>query len=260
MEIKIMVATHKEYQMPDDSMYLPIFVGSIGKENICNYQRDDEGKNISSKNPYFCELTALYWGWKNLDADYIGLAHYRRHFKSFIKSKKSSAFECVITKQQVETKLQKNDILLPKKRNYIIENLYSHYAHTLYVEPLDITREVIQELSPEYIRAFDKLKTRTSAHMFNMFIMKKDLFDEYMSWLFAILFELENRIDISTYDAFHARFYGRISELLLDVWLYTKGYPYEEVSVMYMEKINMKKKVLSFLNAKFRHEKYGSSF
>ena len=77
--VKIIVAAHKPYEMPTDSMYIPVHVGAFGKENI-GYQRDDEGENISGLNPYFCELTGLYWAWKNLDADYIGLIHYRRYF------------------------------------------------------------------------------------------------------------------------------------------------------------------------------------
>ena len=46
MDIKIIVATHKKYWMPDDPMYLPVHVGSAGKESI-GYQRDDEGENIT---------------------------------------------------------------------------------------------------------------------------------------------------------------------------------------------------------------------
>ena len=34
---------------------------------------------------------------------------------------------------------------MPKKRNYYIETLYSHYEHTMFVEPLDITGEIIKE-------------------------------------------------------------------------------------------------------------------
>lgn len=260
-KIKIIVATHKKYQMPSDKMYLPVQVGKEGKENI-GYQPDNEGDNISSKNPYFCELTGLYWAWKNLDADYIGLAHYRRHFSinKVIPRNENKKFECILKQDETDKILDNTDIILPKKRNYYIENLYSHYEHTMFIEPLDETRKIIQEKYPEYLEEFEKLHKRTSAHMFNMFIMKKEILNDYCTWLFDILFELEKRIDVSQYDSFHARFFGRVSELLLDVWINKNGLNYKEVKVIDIENVNWLKKGSAFLMAKFTGKKYGKSF
>lgn len=257
MKVSVIIATHKKYGMPKYKYYMPLHVGKEGKDDL-GYKGDNTGNNISKKNPNYCELTGLYWAWKNLKSDYIGLAHYRRHFKGNTKSK--NKFEQVLSDKEINELLRKNDIILPKKRNYYIENLYSHYEHTLHIETLDITGEIIKEKYPKYLKEFDLLKTRTSAHMFNMFIMKKEIMDEYCKWLFDILFELENRIDTSKYDSFHARFYGRVSELLLDVWLNTNGYKYTEVPVMSMEKVNWWKKGTSFLKAKFLGKKYDKSF
>lgn len=257
-KITVLVATHKKYNMPTDKMYLPIHVGASGKEKI-GYITDETGDNISLKNPYFCELTGMYWAWKNIDSDYIGLAHYRRHFASN-KVDKKDLFNSVLSFDEANELLNNTDIVVPKLRKYYIENLYSHYADTLYIEPLDITGKIIEEKYPKYKKEFDKLHMRTSAHMFNMFIMKKEKFDEYCNWLFDILFELEKRVDNSKYDTFHARFYGRVSELLLDVWLNTNGYTYKEIKVISMEKVNWWKKGTSFLKAKFKKEKYGKSF
>ncbi len=261
-DIKIIVAAHKKYQMPEDKIYIPMQVGAEGKEKIKEYIQDNTGSNISSKNPNFCELTGLYWAWKNLKADYIGLVHYRRYFTMKNKTSKTEKekFKIVLSQKETEEKLQNIDVILPKKRMYYIENLYSHYAHTMYVEPLDETRKIIEEKYPEYLEEFDKLHKRTSAHMFNMFIMKKEILDEYCNWLFDILFELEKRTDASKYDGFHARFYGRISELLLDVWINKNQIKYEEVKVMDMQKVNWLKKGTSFLMAKFTGRKYGKSF
>ncbi len=256
-DIKVIVATHKKYQMPNDDMYIPVFVGAEGKEAIEGYQCDNEGENISSKNPYFCELTGLYWAWKNLDSEYVGLAHYRRHF-TFCK--KDDKFDSVLNKNEADRLLKNCDILLPKKRNYVIENLYDHYAHTLYVEPLDLAGEIIKEKYSEFYPEFRKLKQRKSSHMFNMMIMKKEILNEYCEWVFKILFEVAERVDPSQYEAFHARYPGRISELLLDVFINTKGYKYVETAVMDMEPINWFKKGSSFLKAKFLGNKYGKSF
>ena len=259
--IKVIVASHKKYRMPDDPMYLPVQVGSEGKEDL-GYQRDNEGDNISSLNPYFCELTGLYWAWKNIDSDYIGLVHYRRYFSESRKIPKDEKlkFNILLNSTEIEKILESTDVILPKKRKYYIENLYDHYKHTMYIEPLDETRKIIEEKYPDYLEEFDKLHKRTSAHMFNMFIMKKEILNEYCTWLFDILFELEKRIDMKQYDNFHARFFGRISELLLDVWINKNNINYKEVKVIDIQNINWFKKGFSFLNAKFNGKKYEKSF
>ncbi len=260
--VKIIVAAHKEYQMPKDDMYLPVQVGAEGKQIIKGYKQDNQGENISIKNPFFCELTGLYWAWKNLDADYIGLVHYRRYFA--IKSKKAKTenerFNIVLEKNEVNEILKNTDVILPKQRNYYIENLYNHYKHTMYIEPLDETKKIIEKKYPDYLIEFEKLHTRKKAHMFNMFIMKKEILNQYCTWLFDILFELEEKVDSSKYDNFHSRFYGRISELLLDVWINTNKIKYEEVKVIDMQNVNWWKKGFSFLKAKFTGKKYEKSF
>ena len=256
-DIKIIVATHKKYQMPKEDIYLPLQVGAEKKEDL-GYRKDNEGENISEKNAYYCELTGLYWAWKNLNNDYIGIVHYRRYFSKAKKGK--DKFENIINRKDIENLLNDANVVLPKKRNYYIENLYSHYEHTMYIEPLLETGKIIEEKYPNYLEEFNKLKKRTSAHMFNMFIMKKEILDEYCKWLFNILFELEKRCNPTQYDKFHARYLGRISELLLDVWINTNNIEYKEIKVINMEKINWIKKGFAFLMAKFTGKKYNKSF
>lgn len=247
MDIKIIVATHKKYWMPDDSMYIPLHVGAEGKESI-GYTPDNTGDNISGKNANYCELTGLYWAWKNLKADYIGLAHYRRHFSNGkqLGDKKDK----VINQTELEKCLSEADILLPKPRNYWIETNYSQYAHAHHAIDLDTTRAIIQEKYPEYIKAYDESMKRTTGHRFNMFIMKKDKFDEYCEWLFDILFELENRLDISSYNKNDARVFGFVSERLLDIWLETKRYTYKTMPYVFMESQNWVIKGWNFLKRK----------
>ena len=255
--IKIIVATHKKYQMPDDDIYFPLHVGREGKEDL-GLQGDNTNDNISLKNPFFCELTGVYWAWKNLDADYVGLVHYRRYFASKIKNK--DKFKSILKREELESYLNDYDILLPKKRKYYIETIYNHYKHTMHVETLDEAIKIIEESHPEYMSSVVKVMKRRSMHAFNMFIMKKQYFDEYCEWLFSILFELENRFKDKEYDTFHARFYGRVSERLLDVWLDHNKYKYKELPFIYMEKINWWKKGTGFLKAKFFGKKYDKSF
>ncbi len=256
-DIKIIVATHAQNKMPGDEMYLPVQVGALGKQDL-GYQKDCEGDNISHKNPSFCELTGLYWAWKNLDAAYVGLAHYRRHFKG--RSKGSDPLDLVLTWQEADRLLEDTDILVTKKRRYYIENIYDHYAHTLYVETLDKAIEVIHAKYPQYSATLERCMKHTHMHAFNMMVMKKDKLDAYCRWLFDILFEVEQALADKQYSPFHARYPGRISELLLDVWLEQNGYSYKEVPFLYTQKVDYVAKVTGFLKSKFLREKYEGSF
>lgn len=264
-DIKVIIATHKIYFMPSDNMYLPVHVGKLGKESI-GYQGDDVGENISDRNASFCELTGLYWAWKNLNHDYLGLIHYRRFFsaKSFSERRSTPIEQLYLKSDEVSRLLDIYDILVPNKRRYFIETLYSHYANTLHAEHLDITREIIKEKCGHFLESFDKVMKQRSGYMFNMFIMSKELVNDYCSWLFPILFELEKRIPAEQYSAFHARFYGRVSELLFNVWLqqYQKQKPIKikQIPFVYGEKINWLKKGTAFLMAKFFKKKYEKSF
>ncbi len=262
MNTKIIVATHRQYRMPDDSCYLPLQVGKKGKASL-GYQGDDTGDNISEKNWCYCELTGLYWAWKNLDADYVGLVHYRRYLASKKRKAmfwKKDPFYAILSGNEIAELLEKTDIILPAKRHYYIETLYSHYAHTHYEEHLIITREIIEKMTPEYVEAYDRVMKWTSGHMFNMFVMSKEKCNEYCSWLFPILEELEQRVDFRQYDKFQQRMFGRVSELLLNVWIEQKQYKYKSVPAVNIEKNNLRKRIPAFLKAKFLHKKYRGSF
>lgn len=271
--IKLIIATHKNYRMPDDEAYLPIHVGAEGKVDSegnaldLGYTKDNTGDNISSKNPYYCELTGLYWAWKNLEADYLGLVHYRRYFSSQKKVNSKDPFDKIISCNELKTLFKKYKVIVPKKRKYYIESLYSHYAHTHYAEHLDIVREIIGEQCKDYLAEYDMVVKRTYGYMFNMMIMDKALLNDYCQWLFDILGELEKRVKTDDLSVFQSRFYGRVSEIIFNVWLehqINEGRlsktDIKELPFIYMEKINRFKKGISFLKAKFFRKRYNGSF
>ncbi len=279
-KIRLIVAAHKEYEMPQDPMYLPLQVGAAGKDEIGlfedpatgaerSYYRDDCGDNISKLNSSYCELTGLYWGWKNLDADYIGLVHYRRHFTKHPEKMHYRAGDLnhVLSTKQALRIMDRCDIAVPKKRKYHIETLYSHYAHTFTGHHLDIAEEVIRDLYPQDLDICRETYKQKWGYMFNMCIMSKELLDDYCSWLFSILFEVQKRLEAEgatkQMTAFEGRLYGRISEVLFNVWLNRKieeGCTIEEIPLASTEPVNWLKKGSAFLAAKFFGVKYSESF
>lgn len=249
-DVKIIVATHKPYWMPSDSLYVPVHVGAEGKESL-GFTPDNTGENISDKNANYCELTGLYWAWKNLSCEYLGLAHYRRQFTVL---KGTSDRRDVLTLDQARLLLADVDVLLPNKRNYWIETNYSQYVHAHHKEDLIETRKIIEEKYPGYIPAYDKSMKKTTGHRFNMFIMKKDLADAYCTWLFDILFELEKRLDISEYSKNDQRVFGFVSERLLDVWLETNGIKSKDIPYIFLEKENWLTKGVNFILRKLKRK------
>jgi hypothetical protein len=250
--------------MPTDPMYMPLHVGAVLHPDVLpDWVQDNTGDNISARNAKYSELTGLYWLWKNDASQYQGIVHYRRHFGTAngpFRLTRGDRFERIVGGEEILQLLQDVDIILPRRRNYYIETIYSHYAHTFPKTQLDTTRTIIAKRQQTYLSAFDTLMAGTRAHMFNMFIMSRKRLDEYCSWLFPILEELEVRIDDSGYDAFNARYPGRISEMLIDVWLNTHRYQYAELPVLSPEPVNWVKKGSGFLMAKFVGKKYGESF
>lgn len=235
MTTEVYVISHKKYKMPQDKIYCPLQVGKAPQ--ITGYLRDDSGENIALKNPNYCELTGQYWAWKNRQADVKGLVHYRRLFTNGQNpyGSKESKYNKLLDEETLATLLQQYDLILPKKRNYYIETLWSHYEHSHNIEGLEVTREVIAEKCPAYLSAFEQVMKRKKAHMFNMMIAKSEIFDEYSAWLFDILFEVEKRVDISGYSPYEARIFGYISELLLDVWIEVNRPKYCELPVAFIE-------------------------
>ena len=215
-KITIYVATHKKATFPENSIYKPIRVGSALSEDDFGYIRDDTGDNISSKNKTFCELTATYWMLKNDKSDIIGLTHYRRYF---FKKGKDNELKNVIDENDIKDMLKNNDIIVPNRTFIIKHNVEKSWEKTHIKKDWEETRKIISEIYPDYIEAFDSFAKERVLYICNMFIAKKEIFDEYYKWLFDILFELEKRTDLTNYDNYNKRLFGFMSERLFNVWL-----------------------------------------
>ena len=143
VDVKIYVMTHKKYNLLDNDLYTPLFVGAEGKEETFGYLRDDVGDNISSKNDAYSENKGLYWMWKNSTAEIIGLNHYKRYFKKgFLWSGD------YLDKETIIKDLQNYDIIL-NKRKQAIKN-WDLFQNFLSKQDLIISCEVIKEKFPEY--------------------------------------------------------------------------------------------------------------
>lgn len=235
---RIYVMTHKEFIVPDDSMYVPVHVGrkpwlaaqenavDSGRRDRCQalltYTGDDSGDNISDQNCYYSELTGLYWVWKNVrDIEYVGTCHYRRYLLH-----QGSPF----TEQGIADVLSNYDVITTKtlQLNYSYYEGFCSHHKPMY---LDETARVIAERYPEYHETFSQLVHEKHTYFGNMLICRKGLYDTYCTWLFDILFELQRRINVEEEDSYHRRIFGFISEFLQYVWIVHNRYRVYECMV-----------------------------
>lgn len=223
---KILVCMHKRTPIISDSIYTPIQVGrAIANDIFEDAIGDDTGDNISQKNKEYCELTALYWAWKNLkDVDIIGIAHYRRFLAfdkhSSIRLDYHTKFnELNIPEPNYEQLLSKYDVILPNHCCRPV-SLKIHYCVSHITEDYNLLRKTIENIYPEYLDAFDHIMLRTNKlSVGNIFLMRWNLFESYAKWLFDILFTVEKEIKLSPYE-YQQRVYGFMSERLIDIFCY----------------------------------------
>lgn len=247
METKIYIATHKNAKFPNKKEYIPIQAGAKLKDNL-GFLRDDVGDNISIKNPSFCELTILYWIWKNDKSDITGLVHYRRYF---YEKKHINLINDVLDKKKIEKILTNYDMILPRKEYIYKFNLIEQWKQIHNLNDLKICKSIIEEKYPEYLNSFNKVFSRKSFYAYNMFITKKEIINDYCKWLFDILFEMEKLIDITSYNDYNMRVFGFISERLFNVWLEkNKSIKIKEIMVLQTDK-NQVKQCLVYLLKKY---------
>ncbi|MCW2317540.1 lipopolysaccharide biosynthesis glycosyltransferase [Rhodoblastus acidophilus] len=248
------VCHHKPGPLFRDEIFTPIQVGAaLAKAPLPQCVRDDEGENISSKNPSYCELTALYWMWKNVDAEYYGLFQYRRflNFKrigapsnTFNDFSREKVEQLGWTRPKIEAVFQQYDIVTSPRWNvhpvglgHLVMSNYDFYAKEHNIRDLDAVIEVVKNKYPDVFPFLLRYLYSERCTFANLMAMRSDYFKSYAEWLFDVLFEAEKAIDISGYDFYQKRVFGFLSERLcgayIDYLKATRGARVAEAGVVF---------------------------
>jgi hypothetical protein len=243
-----------------DPIYFPIFSGKNGSFKSCTIPGDDTKDNISFKNKYYSELTGIYWVWKNTRQEITGTCHYRRFFTAqpepflyqmkrllyfpvglhkkrfgLIYTKNTKLFvPRIINQNEIEFLLQKYDAVLPQARKlkYSVETHFKRYHD---INDLNLLESIIKEKYSDYLEAFHEVLKSKRLYANNMFILKDEHFQEFMTWWFDVLFEFERRIELTKYTGYQQRIMGFIAERLLNVWFRKKKLNCVELPVIYFK-------------------------
>ena len=229
--ICVFIASHSKPKNPIKKLGYKYI--SVGGHYVDTFNDNiPQNDNISDKNKFYCELTATYWIWKNYNADYVGLVHYRRFLRkkhSYLIEKAINRFNifdgllCPASSFLFVRLLRKYDVILPNKISFNNLTIKEQYQSSHGGDDLDIVRSVLQRKYPDAVEIFDWLLCENSFHHCNIIITKKSIFDDYSSFLFDILFECEKTIGNKP------RVYGFISERLMDVFLKLRQLSYIEL-------------------------------
>lgn len=237
----IYIVTHKKIPLRNSKIRKKIKVGS--KIDDIEYLNDSDGDNISYKNPFYCELTALYWIWKNSDENIVGLEHYRRFFASSITPFKYK----FLTEKEINKYLKKFDLIIPqfgtfgefKKFSNISEayKIIGERDNTHVYSDLECLDKVIKEhFENEYDQFstfFYKMNVQTS---YNMFIGNKHIISKYCQWLFSVFDFLEKEIKgYGDRVGNTRRLFGYLSELLFGYWIWKNKILYKQVPLILTE-------------------------
>lgn len=212
--IKILVCYHKKFPLLKDEIYTPIHVGRARVTEETDTSRwlfnnmigDDTGENISDRNAYYNEMTALYWAWKNYDKlgnpDYIGLSHYRRHFvmhegvreEYYVKLYDDSGkvFDVMdYTPEKLREIIRGCDFITHIGH---VGNMLRHYKENQKASDIDTALDILKEKFPEYAETADAYMRGGEGSFYNMNIFSREIFFRYAEFIFTILEEFEQRV------------------------------------------------------------------
>lgn len=239
--IRIFVTTHKNVDKPASAILQPVQVGL--KPSSYHFPwafHDDDGENISEKNPMYCELTTQYWAWKNVDAEYYGFCHYRRYFDFSDTEHKENPYgevmddyidaqaikEYGLDDRTIARAVKGYDVVTTRWQD-LTKTIDNHgtpkalwaAAPALIDEDLRRCYQILCRMHPEYHDDAVAFLDGHKSCFCNMFIMRKQVFFDYCEWLFPILAEFERETDMTHYSREAKRTPGHLSERLLNIYL-----------------------------------------
>lgn len=203
MNIKILMCCHKSFSTVPP-LCIPIQGGRAVNPPMNGISGDDSGDNISGKNHEYCELTVLYYAWKNETADYFGFCHYRRFFcfdervkypylaLGKLTAKQRSNY--LGTSERIESLCSEFDVIVLRSEDMGM-TVREHYCSSAFhhAEDLELFLKIIGDKAPQLIDSANEYMSQNSQYFCNMFIMQREYFNEYCELLFPLLEEFDCR-------------------------------------------------------------------
>lgn len=238
MNVTIINTTFSDKPYYTGKNILPLQAGSRRERILC----DSTGTNISDKNDIYGDFTALYWAWKNLeDVDIIGLSQYRKYLSEYPKmpcSIYNISCNCFLHcnyKPSLFIKLLNDcDIVVPKKIEIPISIKEQYLKFHPFPENLDVVTSTLEKLYPEAVFHWNNYTNSYTLRNGYLFITKWETFCKICDWLYTILHEIENKLDLTQFTGYQRRVLGFIYERLVPVYIDTYHLRQKETPMYYI--------------------------
>ena len=232
--------------------YIPV---GLGDRNYSNeWLRDNTGKNISKKNPFYGEYTFYYWVWKNLleltpDNTWLGFTGYRYHW-SKNNIMRSDEITNIINKENFQNYILRDipsewndyEVILGEKmyvNNWKFSKIFKHAKRKFFTNPtyflksnqniklhfdvfhgegyLDKAINLLDDKEKDDFRNF--VHSQNAFHRENLFFCKsKSLMQNYFSSVFNWLKNCESEFGFDLEGYSLRRIYAFLAERYLSYW------------------------------------------
>lgn len=237
-QLKLFVCCHRLFHVEDIKFLVPIHVGADNAPSPYYSIYDNTGDHISHLNNSYCELTALYWGWKNTQADYYGLFHYRRYlifsedmmndykgrctkiaYKIYKYPDLRTLIKLGYLNENIEKFVSEYDLIMPVGEN-MHKSVYEHYitAPNHRKQDIDLIINIIEKEFPQYRNAMIKYLSGNYHYFGNIFVCNHSILNSYCKWLFKILNKYDAVKNIEGYNVQEMRVNGYLAERLLGIY------------------------------------------
>ena len=202
------------YTFINEEVFLQVGAALTAKRMSPDAVLDCDGENISKRNKQFCELTGLYWIWKNASEDYVGLVHYRRHF--------------LLPDNWLERMSEnKVDVILPVPL-YVAPSIAGNYKERHIASDWEYMMSYFKDNIPEEYEAADRIFSGNLYSPCNMLIAGKEVLNKLCEWMFPILFAAAEHGGEKE-DPYLNRYPGFISERLITYFFESRREKYRVV-------------------------------
>lgn len=245
-DLRLYIVTKNAIHFPKGAHFQPIQGGAaMASSLIPGTIGDHTGDNVSLLNEYYAEISSMYWVWKNAKPSrHVGFFHYRRFLnfgaplspdehwsvRNFFDFEPSTMERFGWTKSRALTAIGDADLVVPHRELVSRPpawdrecSIYTHYRNSHISRDINLALEVLKEVHPSDHKLAEQVIHSNTGYFCHLYVLKWEIFQDYMAWLMPILQGVYARIDVCSpiyaMSTGQTRMLGFIGERFFNIWI-----------------------------------------